>query len=130
GLAPLEFDHHPQTVLVRLVAQLADAFDFLFFDQLGDPLDHPRLVDLVGNFVDDDAFAMRLFVHQHFGPGPQVNAAAAGAVGLDDAGPAVDDGAGREVGTGNEFHQFIDGDVGVVQHRQTALDHFAQVVRR
>src|SRR5690606_7862775 len=62
--------------------------------------------------------------------GTNVDAATAGAIGLHDAGAAVDDGPGGKVRTGNVFHQLIDGDVLVVDERKTGLDHFADVVGR
>ena len=35
---------------------------------------------------------------------------------------------GREIGAGHDLHHFIDGDVGVVHHRQRRVDHLAQIV--
>src|SRR5690606_15413491 len=62
--------------------------------------------------------------------GPHVDAPAAGAVGLDDAGAAIDDGAGGEVGARDVLHQFVDGDLLVVDQRQAGGDHFIEVVGR
>jgi hypothetical protein len=44
----LELDDHARALAVGLVAQLRDAFDLLLADQFADPLDHRRLVHLVG----------------------------------------------------------------------------------
>ena len=57
-LAPAELDHDPHAVAVRLVPQIGDALDHLLAHQLGDLLDQPRLVDLVGNLGDDDRDAI------------------------------------------------------------------------
>ena len=54
----LDLDHHPHAVAVALVAQVGDALDLLLAHHLGDPLDHPRLVDLVGHLGDDDRGAV------------------------------------------------------------------------
>ena len=54
----LEFDHHAIAVAVALVAQIGDAVDAFLAHQLGDALDHRRLVHLIGNFGDDDRFAL------------------------------------------------------------------------
>src|SRR5690606_33832972 len=88
----LDVDAH--AVLVGLVAQLADALDLLFLDQLGDLLDQPRLVHLVGDLGDDDRLAA-VVGHFDVRPGAHAHAAAAGVVGADDAGGAVDDAGGR-----------------------------------
>ena len=44
---------------VGLVAQVGDPLDLLLADQLGDPLDQPRLVHLVGDLGDDDRLRAR-----------------------------------------------------------------------
>ena len=50
----LELDDHPDAIAVGLVAEIGDALEALGLDQVGDLLDQPRLVDLVGQLVDDD----------------------------------------------------------------------------
>ena len=128
-LAAAQFDDHAQTVLVRFVADLGDAFDAPFLHQLGDLLDHLRLVDLVGNLVDDDGFLAAAGV-LHPRPGANVDAPAPGAVRLHDAGAAIDDGAGGEVRPLDVLHQAVDGDARVVEQRQAGVHHFDEVVRR
>src|SRR3546814_1157740 len=56
-VAALDLDVDAHVVLVGLVAQLADALELLFLDQVGDLLDQPRLVHLVRDLGDDDRFA-------------------------------------------------------------------------
>ena len=58
-LAALELDHDAHAVAVGLVAQVGDALDLLLAHQLGDALDQPRLVDLVGDLGDDDRLRAR-----------------------------------------------------------------------
>ena len=130
GLAAAQLDHHAQAVLVRLVAQLRDALDALFLDQLGDLLDQPRLVQLVGDLGDDDGVATARVVGDHLGARPHVDAPAPGAVGLDDAQAAVDDAAGREVRARDDLDQVVDLERRVVDQRQAGPDHLAEVVRR
>jgi enoyl-CoA hydratase/carnithine racemase len=62
GFAALDLDVDAHAVLVGLVAQLGDAFDLLFLDQLGDLLDQARLVHLVRKLGDDDRFAAGVLV--------------------------------------------------------------------
>ena len=48
--APAQFDDDPHAVLVGLVAQLGNALESFVADQVGDLLDQPGLVYLVGQF--------------------------------------------------------------------------------
>ena len=130
GLAPAQFDDDAQAVLVGLVAQFGDALDALLLDQLGDLLDQPGLVELVGNLGDDDGLPVGLVVALHLRPSPDIDAPAPGAVGFDDAGAPVDDAGGGEVRPLDVLHQIVDADERVVHQGQQAIDHFAQVVRR
>src|SRR5690606_30385323 len=99
-----------------LVAQLADTFEFLFLDQLGDLLDQPRLVHLVRDLGDDDRFAA-VVGHFDLGLGTDAHAATAGAVAGDDAGSTVDDAGGREIRARDVFHQPVDVDFRIVDQR-------------
>ena len=56
--------------------------------------------------------------------------AAACHIRLTDALPADNVGGGREVRAFNILHESVDGDVRVVDHRDNAVDHFTEVVRR
>ena len=53
-LAQLDDDAH--TVSVRFVVQISDAVDDLLPDQRSDLFDHGRLVDLIRDLIDNDAF--------------------------------------------------------------------------
>ena len=126
----LELDDDAHAVAVRFVAQIADAFDLFLVDQLGDLLDQPLLVYLVGNFADDDLlfagaldrFGERLAAH--------LNDALAFMVGLDDRLTAVNEPAGGKIRSGNMAHQLLDRQVGIVDQRHQSVDHFAQIMRR
>ena len=93
GFTAAQFDDDAQPVLVGFVAQLGDAFDLLLFDELGDALDQPRLVQLIRNLGDDDRVFTGLFVGLDLGARTHEDAAAAGLVRFDDAGATVDDAA-------------------------------------
>ena len=54
----LDFDHDAHAVAVAFVADVGDAFDFLVLDQLGDVLDQPRFIHLIGKLGDDDVLAV------------------------------------------------------------------------
>ena len=59
-----------------------------------------------------------------------VHFTATGAVGLFDAATAIDNGGGREIRARNMRHQPFNADVFIVNIRQTAVNHFRQVMRR
>ena len=129
--AALELNHHAHARLVGLVADVGDAFELLVAHVLGDPLEQRLLVDLVRQLVDDDRDAAAvLAVFFEVGLGAHDDAATASAVAVAHTGHAVDDAGGREVRGRNQFDQFVDRAVRVVQYVQRALDHFRQVVRR
>src|SRR4029453_1453664 len=97
----------PIALAVRLVAQRRDAVDFLLAPQLADPLDHRRLVHLVGDLADDDRLALPaqrldLDLAAHH------DRAAAHCISPANAGAAEDDAPGREVGAWNDVDQLLD----------------------
>ncbi len=130
GLTAPQLDDHAQAILVGLVAQLGDAFDLLLFHQFGDALDQPRFVQLIGDLGDDDRVFIGLFVGFDLGTRTHEDAAAAGLVRFDDTGATVDDARRREIRPLDVFHQAVDRDLGIIDQREAAIDHFAQVVRR
>ncbi len=123
----LELDHHPHALAVGFVANIGDAFDALVAHHLGDLFDHRRLVHLVGNLVNDQRFA---FLANLLGRNPSAHQhrAAARLIGRPDPRLADDDARRRKVRPGDDFHQLLDGDVGIVHHGQTRVDHLAQIV--
>ncbi|MNF41326.1 hypothetical protein D3C84_223490 [compost metagenome] len=129
--AAAQLDDDAHAVLVGFVAQLGDAFELLLFNQLGDLLDQARLVQLVRQLADDDLLTAADLVDVfNDRPRTHIDAPATGAIGLDDAGTAVDDRRRGEVRARDVLHQFIDRQRGVVDQRQAAVDHFREVVRR
>ena len=129
--AALQFDDHAHAGLVRLVADLGNAFQALFPHQFADLGAQVGLVHLVGQLVDDDGLAaaglldvLEVALGAHHHPAP------AGAVALLHPRRAVDDAGGGEVGSGNDVDEVVDGDQGILQHRQTGIDDLVQVVGR
>src|SRR6185437_11903665 len=125
----LQLDDDAHALAVALVAQVGDTLDQLLAHAFGDALHHARLVDLIGHLGDDDRLAlfaqlldMRLAAHH--------DRAAAELIGGLDADAAEDDAAGREIGPGDELYQLVDGDIGIVDEGEAAIDHLAQIVRR
>ncbi len=115
---------------VALVADVADALQLLLAHQVGDLLDEPRLVHLVGNLRDDDALTVALLGGLDLRAGTDGDLPAARLVGADDALAAGDDAGGGEVRPGDELHQVPDGGLGVVDEVQRPVEHLGHVVRR
>ena len=126
----LELDEHAHAGAVGFVAQVGDAVDLPFLDQLGDPLEQVGLVDLVGELGDDDlepVAARRLF-NECFGADD--DAAATGGVGGLDALSPEDGAAGREVGAFDDLPEFLEGGFRVVDQEGDRIADLDQVVGR
>ena len=125
----LDLDDDAHAVAIGLVAQVGDALDALLANEFRDALDQRRLVDLIGDLVDDQRLAIlaQLFDRDL---GAHDDRAAAGRVGGADARSPEDGAAGREVGSRNMLQQFFERDVGLVHEGEKAVDHLAEIVRR
>ena len=103
--------------------------DDLVVHQLRDALDQARLVDLIGNFGDDDGLAV--FVESFdAGLGAHDEASAAVLVGIHDSAAAVNDSGSREIGALHEFQNFGELGVGIVHQGDGGIHDFSQVVGR
>ena len=129
GGVALHLDDDAHALPVAFVAQVGNAFDPLFAHQFGDALDQPGLVQLVGDRVDDDRFAVladlldgRHAAHDY--------RAAAGHQRRARRRPADDLASGGEIGTGDDVEQGLEADLGIVNVGEARIDHFAQIVRR
>ena len=125
----LEFDDDAKAVAVGFVAQGGDTLDLLLAHQFGDTLDHGGLVHLVGNFRDDDGFAvlaegLDLHLAAHH------DRAAAEMIGRANALASEDDAAGRKIRSRNDIDQFVDRQPGIFDQRHAGVDDFAEIVRR
>ena len=129
-LATAKLNHDAHTLFIRFVAQFGDAFNFLVFHQLGDLLDQPCLVHLIGNLGDDDGFFAALVGRLNLGAGTHIHPATASTIGLHNTGAAINDAGGGEIRALDVFHQVVRGQAVVVDQREAAIYHFAQVVGR
>ena len=125
----LQLDDDAHAVAIAFVAQIGDALDGLVLHQLGDALDHARLVHLIRNLGDDDRLAI-LADLLDLGLAAHDDRAAAERVGGMDAGAAEDDAAGREIRARHDLHQLFDGDLAIVDIGDAGIDHFAEIMRR
>src|SRR5690606_34895259 len=123
-------DDQAHAVFVGLVANVGNAFDLAFVDQLGDTLLQGLLVYLVRKLVDDDGLSIAFLGIFEVRLGAHDDAAAAGAIALAHAAHAVDDAARGKVGRRDELDQLVDGAFGVAQAIQAAVYDLGQIVRR
>ncbi len=128
GIAFQFADQADRLFQIAFVANARNAGDFALVHQGGDAFFDAVAGLLEGDFADDDAVALVVFFDRR--PGADDDRASAGVVSAADAGPAADDAAGGKVGAGADFHQFVDRDVGIVDHADQGVADFAEVVRR
>ncbi len=58
NLTPLKFDHDPHPIFIRLVADIGNAGNRLFIDEVGDLDDEIGFADVIGDLIDDKALAI------------------------------------------------------------------------
>ena len=117
-------------VLGQLVADVGDQRQLLGLHQLGDLLDQPRLLHLVGDFGDDDRPGAAPLVLLR-PAGAHAERAAPGPVGLDDVRFRLDDdAAGREIRPLDEVDQRVDARLRRLDQMQRRVAELGDVVRR
>ncbi len=143
GRAPLELDDDVHPLAVRLVAQVADVGDAALAHQLRDAFEQGGLVELVGDRGDDDtvtAAAAAAAIAPAAGHlldargRAHDDAALARAVGQLDFLAAHDQCTGREVGSLDELHELIHGNIfhlaPAVDQEHDGIAQFTEVVGR
>ena len=124
-----QLDHDAVAVAVGFVAQRGNALDLLVAHQFADALDQVRLVHLIGNFGDDDRFALAA-QRLEFDLAAHDDGAAAEMIGGADALAAENDAAGREIRARHDVDQILDRQRRIVDQRDAGIDHLAEIVRR
>ena len=97
--------------------------------QVGNHFHQTRLIHLVRQFRHNDTVlpAFHFFdIHSR----ADGDGASACAVSIFNAFTALDNGRRREIGAFDIFHQFINGDFRIINHRTQSVHHFRQVVGR
>ena len=97
--------------------------------QVGNHFHQARLIHLVGQFRHNDTVlpAFHFFYIHSRADG---DGTAARAVGILNAFMPLDNGRRREIGSFDVFHQFINGNFRIINHRAKSVHHFRQVVGR
>src|SRR6266446_3467708 len=127
--AALDFHDDAHALARGFVAHVGDAVDFFVLHQVGDALDELGFVDLIGNFGDDDIFAVFADVLDG-GFGAHHEAAAARFVGGFDAFAAGDVCAGRKIRARDQLHDFLESGVRFFDQQHRGFDDFPQIVWR
>ena len=125
----LQLDDDPHALAVGLVADVGDALELFLAHEIGNALDHQRLVHLIRNLGDDQRLAL-LADFLHLDAGPHDDRAAPGESCRLDADAAEDQAARGKVRTGNDVDQVFDADARIVDDRHAGVDHFAKIMRR
>ena len=105
NLAALQVDDDAEPVAIRFVANVRDALDGFLAHELGDALDQPCLVDLIGNLVDDDRRAIALLGNLDLRLRAHDDSAATGQIRLLNPHAADDVAAGGKVGALDQLEQ-------------------------
>ena len=123
------FNDDTHTVAVCFFAKVCDAFNLLVFDLLCDVFDELCLVDLIGDFGDDDS-ALSVGEFLNFSLCTEHCTALAGAVCLFDTASAEDKCACGIVGSRDIFHQIVNCKVGILDECNGCINNFTKVVGR
>ena len=124
-----QFDDDAATLPIALVAHRADAAYPVRADELPHLLQDTLAIDEIGNFSEYDALLSRFRL---FGVrlGSDDEPGSAGAIGLADGRPPADEAAGREVRPFDDFHKFVYGDLGLVDHLDECVADLGHVMGR
>src|SRR5579884_1167877 len=125
---PFQLDHDA-VILIRPTAHVADVRDHYTLHQLRDALDQRSPIHAVGNLRDDNLLPAA-FEFFHAGFAAHLDAAPSGLKILADSVDAADDASGGKIRALHMLHQFIEGDVGVVDLRADSINDLRQIVWR
>src|SRR6266851_4484767 len=127
--AALQLDDDAHAFARGFIAHIGNSFQFFRLHQFGDALDQPRLVHLIRNLRDDDAFAVfgGLFDSSL---GAHGKAAAACFVSGFDAFAARDVRPGWKIWPRHNLHYFFQRCVGLFDQKNCRVHNFAQIVGR
>ena len=110
------------------IADRANSLNSLFFDERADGLMQAVPSLLEGHLGDDDLGPAAFL--SNVGSRSQDHLASPGPIAFKNSLSAADDASGREIRTGDDFHQLIDRDLRLVDQLDRRVTDLAQVVRR
>jgi len=124
----LEVNDDADTLQIRFIPQVADAFNLAFIHQSGDFFHQIGFIQGVGDLRDNDGF-QTLFAFFHMDAGPDFYASSACPVGLANAGFAVQQPPRGEIRGFDQGHQIRDCCFRVVQEHKHCIHDFRKIVR-
>src|SRR5690606_11426702 len=126
----LELNHYTHTGFIGLIPDVRNTVEFLVTYQFGNTFQQRLLVNLIGQFIDDDGRAAFLAEFLEVRLGAHDHATATSAIAVAHARHAINDAAGRKIRRRNDLYQLIHRTLLVVQHMQCTVDDLGDVVRR
>ena len=131
GLVLLQLHHQADALTIAFVAQVADAVHLLVAHQFGNLFDEGGLVDLVGQFREDQLFPIpRPLDLLHVGFGAHHAAPPAGAIGIQHAFGAQHEATAGEVWALDVGHEAFEGQVRLVDEVHQGAAALPEVVGR
>ena len=125
----LQLDDDANAFAVRFIPEIGDAFDLLVAHEIGDLFDQRALVHLIGNFGDDEGFAILADVLDGHA-GAHDDRAAAFVIGRENATASENETGRREIRALNDLRKLVDADLGIVEVGDAGVDDLAEVMRR
>ena len=125
----LDLNHHPHSGTVRFVADIRNTFNGLFTHKFANAFQQLRLVHLIGNFMNQDGFAVTP-VSYHFSPRPHDHRTAPRCVGVADTRPSHDQRASRKIRARHDLEQFLDFNSRVANIGFACSNHLGRIMRR
>ena len=125
----LEADHDTHSLHCGLVVDVCDSVNLLCLDKLCDLLDHLTLVDHVRNLGNDDGLTAGL-AYLDISLRTDHDTSAACLECILDALTSLDDASCREIRTLDILHEFLDGDLRIVDVCADSVTALGKVVRR
>src|SRR5262245_38674814 len=120
----LQLDDEPDSFLIRLVPDVADAFELLGEHEIADLFVHSLGAHLIRELRHDDLLLAARFLLFDNRAGANDDAAAALLVALLDPLAAVDDRTGREIGAFDDLADVLDARIWVIDEMHDRLDDF------
>ncbi len=124
-----QFNNNANSVLIGLIAQVANAFYLLFAYQIRNLLDKRGLINLKRNFRYNDRVSA-LFSFNDFGNSAHNNSALARRVSAHDFRAIVNNAAGRKIRTFDKVAKIFNRRFRVFNQMDNGGRNFAQVMRR
>jgi len=121
---PLDVDEDVDRVIeIADVRDFRDPLDSIVVDQVLDFFQHAVARLLVGDFGDDDSVAILLVL---LDPGPRTehHVAAPSEVAAAEAAAPTNHATGGKIGAGDQLHQLVDGDIGLVDDANQGVADF------